>query len=77
MGDASQKMICAAIYARFEETDGSFSREHICARSKGISNTSTACAELLVESIRGTPDVLLLVVSIRGPPDVLLLVESI
>ena len=55
MGDASQKMICAAIYAQFEKRDGSFSCQMIFARSKVISNdTSTPRAELMAALLNAT-----------------------
>ena len=46
-GDASEKLICAAIYGRFERKDGTFSCQLLFARSKVISDISIPRAELL------------------------------
>ena len=55
MGDASQKMIYAAIYARFEKRDGGFLYQMIFARLKVISNdTSTPRAELMAALLNAT-----------------------
>ena len=55
MGDARQKMICAAIYARFEKRDGSFPCQMIFARSKVISNdTNTPRAEHMAALLNAT-----------------------
>ena len=52
MADASMKLICAAIYARFEKRDGSFSCQLIFARSKILpEGTTTPRGELLAAEL--------------------------
>ena len=52
MGDSSSKAICAAVYARFEKKDGSFSCQLIFSRSKILPDgTSTPRGELLAAEL--------------------------
>ena len=54
-GDASQKIICGAIYARVEKRDGTFSCQLIFARSKVITEgISIPRAELMVAALNAT-----------------------
>ena len=53
--DASERMICAAVYARFEKKDGTFSCQLIFARSKVVpEGTSTPRAELMAAVLNAT-----------------------
>ena len=54
-GDASKKLICAAIYARVEKRDGTFSCQLIFARSKVITQgISIPRAEFMAAALNAT-----------------------